>query len=145
MRKGTTRKPKPDWKNFAIEYLSIYTLTIIATILIQVVILKVDIEILLICILKSMFTNMISAALVMLGLRTQIIRRHILLMALVYSLSNISYIDMIIVSKYDESLTIYQIFSSYFIVYFILGFFIDRYVNLFKKILNKILNNGSQQ
>lgn len=145
MKPKKKKQKKLSLREFWVEYLSIYTLTIMVTTLIQVIILDVEIQVLLTCLIKSMFTNMIGATLVMLGLRTQIIRSHKVLMALVYSLCNISYLDIFIVAKYGGASSVFEVFISYFVVYFILGFFIDKYVKLSKKILNRIFNNGSQQ
>jgi hypothetical protein len=135
------KQQKINFRELLVEYLSIYTLTIVVTIIIQSMILQVSIETLLTCLLKSMFTNLVSATLVMVGLRIPIIKSHILLMALAYALSNIPYIDILIIHTYEPHLSLLKIIGSYSLSYFVLGFFIDKIVGLSKNLFNKIINN----
>lgn len=135
-------KPKIDWRSIIVDYVSIYSLTILVTTLIQAVIFKVETEILLTCLLKSLFSSVITVGLVLWGLQSPKVQRHPALMALIYPLSNIPYSDIVImyIYLYHTGIdTILQIFATYFIVYFILGFFIGKYVYYAKNILDKVL------
>ena len=136
------RKQKIDWRSIIVDYVSIYSLTILVTTLIQVVIFKVDTEILLTCLLKSMLTNIVTVILVLWGLKSPKIETHPAIMAVIYTLSSIPYSDIVIMYMYmykTGMVTVLQIFGIYFIFYFIIGFFIAKYVYYAKIILDKII------
>ena len=136
------RKQKIDWRSIIVDYVSIYSLTILVTTLIQVVIFKVETEILLTCLVKSILTSVITVSLVLWGLQSSRVQRHPALMALIYPFSNIPYSDIVIMYMYmyhTGITTILQIFGTYFIFYFVLGFFIAKYVYYAKKILDKVI------
>ena len=135
-------KQKIDWRSIIVDYVSIYSLTILVTTLIQVVIFKVETIILLTCLLKSVLTSIVTVSLVLWGLQSPKVQRHPALMALIYPLSNIPYSDIVIMYMYMYHTgidTILQIFGTYFLFYFILGFFIAKYVYYAKKILDKVI------
>lgn len=139
MRKIIKRKEKIDWRSIIVDYVSIYSLTILVATLIQVVIFNLQTEILLICLIKSVFTSMISIVLVLWGLKLPQVQRHPVLMALIYAITNIPYGDILIMNIYINEISILQVFGTYFLCYFIIGFFIAKYVYFAKKVLDKII------
>jgi hypothetical protein len=133
------KRRKINLRELLVEYLSLYTITIVVTVFIQSVILYVRPEILLACLLKSMLTNLITATLVILGLRTEIVKSHILVMAFGYAFVNIPYMDILIIHSYQSNLPFWRILLSYALVYFILGFFIDKILAFSKKVVAYII------
>lgn len=141
---GIDPNKKIDIRELAVEAISLYLLTVIITLFVQIFILDVSVGTFRMCLGKSAITTIFTAVLALLGLNLPKIKNNVFFSALLYSILSIPYLDSFIV-LYREGIPWSKVLLVYFIVYFILGFFIQRFLEVLKRLLNRIINHGSQK
>lgn len=86
------------------------------------------------CLLKSMFTSIISVTIIMLGRRTNIVKRHFLLEAGLYMIASIPYMELIIIYLYkNDGMLVLDMLKWYAIVYYVMGLGITKLLRKFTK------------
>lgn len=119
---------------FWIEYFGLYLSIVIVTVAVQAIILHTGKEILIFCLLKSLLSSIISVAIIMLGRRTQIIKKHFILEAILYMIASIPYMELTIIYIYKDDITlVLSMLQWYAIVYFIMGLGITELLRMFTK------------
>jgi hypothetical protein len=128
-------------RDFWIEYITLYFTILIITLLVQLLIFRIELIVILICLSKSLFTTIPNIIVIMYGRRVTVVKKNKILEALVYAFSSLPYLDMLILLIYKENFNFsFKILVSYISIYFIVGFFIDRYIKFATKVLQKIFN-----
>lgn len=128
-------------KNFWIEWLSLYTSILIVTIIVQAIVLRMDMEVVLFCLTKSLVTTIINVMAIMLGRRISFIKRHWFLETILYTLASMPYVEIFLIYTYKlDFFLLIDMIKCYSIAYFIMGLFIKKYLILTKKIVSKIFN-----
>lgn len=124
-----------------VEYISLAASMGMATLIVQMAILKLDLSIVAICFVKNLFATFFNIVLIMYSNRIRIVVRSYFLGVLVYVIGSIPYVEISIISFYQGNLTLgLHLLQYYAVVYLCMGLFIKQYLNLSKKLINRILD-----
>jgi hypothetical protein len=125
-------------KSFWIECITLYSSILIATILVQAIIMRLETYLLIICLTKSVFTTIINVLVIIILRRKKFVRKRRILEILAYTISSMPYIEILIITliKKEYILSMHMI-QWYAITYFIMGIFIEEYLRVTRKMLTK--------
>lgn len=127
-------------KNFWIECIALYTSIMIVTIIVQAIILRIDIEIVLFCLTKSLITTVVNVMAIMIGRINSFVKSHWFLEAMVYTFASIPYVEISLIYSYKLDFPLFMDMAKwYFIAYFIMGLFIKKYLRFTKHIVSKLM------
>lgn len=123
-------------KDFWREYISIYSSIVIVTLIVQLAILHIRIEILTLCLIKSMITTIPNVLTILYGRNTKIIKKHWFRETILYTLVSMPYVEISLIYLYsqDTQLMINMI-QWYLMAYFTMGLIIKDYIQTTKRLL----------
>lgn len=128
-------------KNFLIEYFTIYISIITLTIIVQTVLLKLDIELVLLCITKSIFTTVPNVLAIMYGKKVNIIKKNRFKEALLFTFTSLPYLELSIVYAYERNINLSLTMIAYYsLAYFLMGLFNRPYLKMIKKAVTFSMN-----
>jgi len=128
-------------RDFWVEYFSLYISIAIATLIVQMAILKMEINIIIFCLVKSFVMTFPNIILIMYGIRTKVVVNNWILSVVLYTFCSLPYweISLIYLYKKDFLLSV-DMFKYYFLVYFVLGLFIKPYLKISKGFINRVFD-----
>ena len=123
-------------KDFWREYISIYSSIVIVTLIVQLAILHIRIEILTLCLIKSMITTIPNVLTILYGRNIKIIKKHWFRKTILYTLASMPYVEISLIYLYsqDTQLMINMI-QWYLMAYFTMGLIIKDYIQTTKRLL----------
>lgn len=128
-------------KNFWIEYVTIYISIITITIIVQTILLRLDIELVLLCITKSIFTTVPNVLAIMYGKKINIIKKSKLREAFLFTFTSLPYLEITLVYIYEMNPKLSLIMIGYYITaYFLMGIFNRPYLRMIKKAVTFSIN-----
>ncbi len=129
-------------KEFWIECITLYISILIATLFVQAFILKVETEILIFCLTKSLFTTIINVLIIMLGRRIKFVQKHWFIETIMYTIASMPYIEISTIYVYTGNFPLLMAMAKWYaIAYFVMGLGIKRYVRWTKEFFTKIMNH----
>ncbi|MEI7557742.1 MAG: hypothetical protein WCJ45_02670 [bacterium] len=128
-------------RDFWVEYISLYVSIIIATLIVQMALLKMEISIIIFCLIKSLLVTVPNIIAIMYGRRITIVINHWFMEVIVYVLCSIPYMEITLIYLYKQDIKLtWNMITDYATVYFVMGFFIKWYLGLSKRLINKIFD-----
>lgn len=123
-------------RDFWVEWFALYTSILIVTIVVQAIIIKVDREVLAFCLSKSLVTTIVNVMVIVIGRRTEFVKRHWFIETLLYTLASMPYAEITMIYVYTLNFPLFiEMVKWYAIAYFIMGLGIKKYLRLTKKIV----------
>jgi len=128
-------------RDFWVEYISLYVSITIATLIVQMAILKMEMSIIIFCLVKSLLITFPNIIAIMYGRRINIFVKNYLMEVVLYVVCSLPYweITLIYLYKKDFLLSV-DMMKYYVIVYFIMGLFIKWYLGFSRRLINKIFD-----
>lgn len=128
-------------RDFWVEYISLYISIIIATLIVQMALLKMELGIIIFCLIKSLLLTVPNIIAIMYGRRITIVINHWFMEVMVYVVCSIPYMEISLIYLYKKDLLLSMDMLKYYaIIYFMMGFFIKWYVDLSKRMIHKIFD-----
>lgn len=129
-------------KEFWIECITLYISILIAVLFVQVIILKVETEILIFCLTKSLFTTIVNVLLIMLGRQIRFVQKYWFIETIVYTILSIPYVEISTIYAYKRDFPLLlKMLEWYAITYFVMGLGIKKYMRWTKEFFTKVLRN----
>lgn len=126
-------------KEFWIECITLYISILIATLFVQAFILKVETEILIFCLTKSLFTTIVNVLIIMLGRRVAFVQQHWFIETILYTIASIPYIEISTIYVYTGNFPLLiAMVKWYAIAYFVMGLGIKKYLRWSKEFFMSI-------
>jgi hypothetical protein len=128
-------------RNFWIEYITLYFTILVVTVFVQSIIFSIELNIILVCLSKSLFTTILGILLVICTRRSDKVKKNKILGLFFYVFFSLPYLDLVIISFQDKLFCFpWNVLIIYILTYFFVGLFVDRYILFAKKTLNKLFD-----
>ena len=123
-------------KDFWREYISIYSSIVIVTLIVQLAILHIRIEILTLCLIKSMITTIPNVLTILYGRNIKIIKKHWFRETILYTLASMPYVEISLIYLYSQDTQLMMnMIQWYLMAYFTMGLIIKDYIQTTKRLL----------
>lgn len=128
-------------REFWVEYISLYLSITIATLIVQMAVLKIEMGIIVFCLIKSLLVTFPNIIAIMYGRRITIVTKHWFMEVLIYTICSIPYMEISLIYLYKKDILLsMDMIKWYAAIYFIMGLFIKWYLSLSKRMINKIFD-----
>jgi len=128
-------------REFWVEYISLYVSIIITTLIVQMAILKMEMSIIIFCLIKSFLVTFPNIIAIMYGRRITIVVKNWFMEVLLYVVCSLPYFEITLIAMYKQDFSLsMDMLKYYVIVYFVMGLFIKPYLSFSKKLINKIFD-----
>lgn len=128
-------------REFWVEYISLYVSIIISTLIVQMAILKMDMSIIIFCLIKSFLVTFPNIIAIMYGRRINIVVKNWFMEVLLYVVCSLPYFEITLIAMYKQDFILsIDMLKYYALVYFVMGLFIKPYLSFSKKLINRIFD-----
>ena len=130
-------------RDFWVEYISLYISITIATLIVQMAILRMEMSIIIFCLIKSLLITFPNIIAIMYGRRITIVTNNYLIEVILYVICSLPYWEITLIYLYKKDFLLsLDMIKYYTMVYFLMGLFINYYLSLSRKLINKIFDGG---
>lgn len=128
-------------REFWVEYISLYVSIIISTLIVQMAILKMEMSIIIFCLVKSFLVTFPNIIAIMYGRRINIVVKNWFMEVLLYVICSLPYFEITLIAMYEQDFILgMDMLKYYILVYFVMGLFIKPYLSFSKKLINRIFD-----
>lgn len=128
-------------RDFWVEYISLYVSIIISTLIVQMAILKMEMSIIIFCLVKSFVVTFPNIIAIMYGRRITIVVKNWFMEVILYVICSLPYVEITLIAMYKQDFDLsIDMLKYYALVYFVMGLFIKSYLNFSKKLINRIFD-----
>jgi len=128
-------------RDFWVEYISLYVSIIISTLIVQMAILKMEMSIIIFCLVKSFVVTFPNIIAIMYGRRITIVVKNWFMEVILYVICSLPYVEITLIAMYKQDFDLsIDMLKYYALVYFVMGLFIKSYLDFSKKLINRIFD-----